>query len=58
MLGTSFDLSVFATNVTNTNYSASVRTVYNTALGFVIRRYGEPRMIGVRLGYQFGGEAD
>ena len=52
--GKSMDVSLFASNLTNEEYTIGVRTVYNSPLGFAIRRYGEPRMYGIRLRYRFG----
>jgi iron complex outermembrane receptor protein len=54
--GKPIDASFFVTNLTNKTYVLGIRTVYNTALGFAISRFGEPRMLGVRLRYHFGEE--
>lgn len=54
LAGSSLDASLFASNVTDKVYLTGVRTVYDTALGFAVGRYGEPRMYGVRLRYRFG----
>jgi iron complex outermembrane receptor protein len=54
MYGTGFDASLFASNLTDKVYLAGIRTVYDTALGFAVGRYGEPRMYGIRLRYNFG----
>lgn len=48
-----FDLSVFATNVTNKLYRVGGGNYYYS-LGFTTSIYGEPRMVGARLTYHFG----
>jgi iron complex outermembrane receptor protein len=53
-LGMPLDLSVFATNLTNKAYQISNSGVYQT-IGTQAVIYGEPRMVGVRLKYRFGG---
>jgi iron complex outermembrane receptor protein len=49
----SFDASVFATNVTNREYYTYVSGLYNVA-GFEVASLGQPRMWGMRLRYNFG----
>ena len=51
--GTGFDVSLFATNVLNKDYSVGGFNELSS-LGFAIQRFGEPRMYGVRLRYWFG----
>jgi len=51
--GEPLDLSLFATNVTDTVYKIGGFPVYD-AVGFSSAIYGEPRMYGVRLKYRFG----
>ena len=53
VLGTGLDLSVFATNVLDAEYTTYVSGTYNV-LGFDSRMTGQPRMIGARLRYNFG----
>jgi iron complex outermembrane recepter protein len=48
------DLSVFATNVTDEQYMTYVGGTFNV-LGIESRAMGQPRMIGARLKYRFGG---
>lgn len=57
IMGSDFDLSLYATNVTNKLYRVGGGNYYNS-LGFTTSIYGEPRMVGARLTYHFGGAAD
>jgi iron complex outermembrane recepter protein len=51
--GTTLDLAVFATNVTNKKYYVGSTNALSTTGGeFLI--LGEPRMVGARLKYRFG----
>ncbi len=52
--GTSFDGSLFVTNVGNTLYRTGVYDEY-ASLGYLQSQYGPPRMYGVQLRYTFGG---
>ena len=54
--GGPFDLSVFATNVTNAKYYTNINGLIG--LGFETATLGEPRMVGARLKFRFGGAAD
>jgi iron complex outermembrane receptor protein len=54
--GSKFDLGVFATNLVNKTYRISNSDVYQGGgLLYWATLYGEPRMLGVRLKYTFGG---
>lgn len=53
MFGEAFDLSLFATNVTDEEYVTFLAGTYN-ALGLEVRSSGQPRTIGARLKYSFG----
>ncbi|OCC23544.1 hypothetical protein MB02_10210 [Croceicoccus estronivorus] len=55
--GSSFDASIFATNVTNKNYVQGRLTTFSS-LGLVADTWGEPRMIGAQLRYRFGTSAN
>jgi iron complex outermembrane receptor protein len=48
------DVSLFATNVTDTVYKLGGIPVYGVA-GYAAFVYGEPRMYGARIKYRFGG---
>lgn len=52
-LGQNLDVSVFGTNLTNKLYSISNSGVYNQ-VGTQSQIFGEPRMYGLRLRYNFG----
>ena len=52
-LGTGLDLSLFGTNLTNKQYQMSNSGVYNS-VGAQTMIFGEPRMYGLRLRYNFG----
>lgn len=54
VMGSPFDLSLFATNVTNEEYPVASGGGWNS-FGFGDYLYGEPRMYGARLRYNFGG---
>lgn len=54
VLGSRFDVSVFASNLTNKTYALGGYPV--AALGFDSAIYGEPRMFGVSLKFRFGDE--
>ncbi|MCP1471068.1 iron complex outermembrane receptor protein [Sphingobium sp. OAS761] len=49
-----FDLSLYASNVTNKLYRVGGGNYYYS-LGFTTSLYGEPRMVGARLTYHIGG---
>ena len=51
--GSDFDLAAFATNITDEAYIVSVTGGFS-AYGFEGKQYGQPRMYGVRLRYNFG----
>ncbi len=53
IMGTGLDASIFGTNMTNKQYVISNSGVFNSvgAQGVI---YGEPRMYGLRLKYNFG----
>jgi iron complex outermembrane recepter protein len=51
-----FDLAAFVTNATDEQYMTNVSGTYR-AIGFDSRTTGLPRMIGVRLRYNFGAGA-
>lgn len=53
VLGKPFDLSVFATNVTNQFTRTTITPLYNS-LGFDTQNVGQPRFYGVRLRIRFG----
>lgn len=50
--GSPVDLSLYGSNVLNKLYSIGGQNYYNL-IGFDVTRYGEPRMYGVRVRYQF-----
>jgi iron complex outermembrane receptor protein len=50
--GSQIDASVFATNVTNEAYRSQVSGIYNAA-GFEFARYGEQRVVGGKLRFNF-----
>ena len=52
-LGTDLDVSVFGSNILNKEYTISNSGVYNS-IGNQAQIYGEPRMYGIRLRYNFG----
>jgi iron complex outermembrane receptor protein len=52
-LGQNLDVSVFGTNLTNKTYSISNSGVYNQ-VGTQSQIFGEPRMYGMRIRYNFG----
>ena len=51
--GSNFDLGLYATNLLNKQY-ISQPLVYYYSVGTVANAYGEPRMYGLRLKYNFG----
>jgi iron complex outermembrane receptor protein len=53
ILGSSFYLQVFGTNLADKEYRMGNQNVWNT-LGFTAAIYGEPRIVGARLGYRWG----
>lgn len=53
--GKPFDASVFASNLTDENYTAGAFVGYDLS-GTSSQRFGEPRMYGIRLRYRFGDE--
>jgi iron complex outermembrane receptor protein len=52
-LGTDLDVSLFGSNLLNKKYAISNSGVYN-AIGNQTQIFGEPRMYGIRLRYNFG----
>lgn len=56
VFGSPLDLALFATNVLDEEYATYHGGVYK-ALGFEVRTMGQPRMLGARLKYRFGGSA-
>lgn len=52
IVGSNFDLSLYATNVTDEEYATYVSGTY-TVLGFESRMSGLPKMYGARLRYTF-----
>ncbi|WP_375398709.1 TonB-dependent receptor [uncultured Sphingomonas sp.] len=50
--GSAFDVSVFATNVTDEKYQTQVAGIYN-GTGLEFARYGEQRVIGGKLRFNF-----
>ncbi|RZJ97964.1 MAG: TonB-dependent receptor [Novosphingobium sp.] len=50
--GSPIDLALFATNVTNETYVSAVAGLYNSS-GFEVARYGEQRIVGAKLRYNF-----
>jgi len=57
LFGSSLNLSMFATNLLDEEYATYTAGTYNV-LGFEVRQVGLPRMIGVRLKYNFGAAAN
>jgi outer membrane receptor protein involved in Fe transport len=53
IMGSSFDLSVFATNVRDEEYLTYISGTFNT-LSFESVQVGLPKMVGARLRYSFG----
>lgn len=51
--GTGFDLGLFANNITNEKYRVTAGGGYESS-GILDFAYGQPRMYGVRLKYNFG----
>jgi iron complex outermembrane receptor protein len=51
--GSPVDVSLFATNVTKKLYS-TFKSIYLPTLGFSSEVFGEPRMYGIRVRYNFG----
>lgn len=54
ILGSGFDLSIFATNVRNEKYLTYISGTFNT-LSFESVQMGFPKLVGARLRYNFGG---
>jgi len=54
---TSLDLSLFATNVLDEQYTTYTGGTYSV-LGFESRMMGQPRLIGARLKYNFGADGE
>jgi len=54
VLGSGLDATLFGTNLTNEEYVISNTGVYQS-VGAQSQMYGEPRMYGIRLRYNFGG---
>jgi iron complex outermembrane receptor protein len=55
--GHGFDVSLFASNVTNKVYSIGGGGSAYTQIGYANGMYGDPRSYGIRLRYRFGAEA-
>jgi len=53
VLGSTFDLSVYVTNLTDTVYKVGGASLINSSLGINQRIYNEPRMYGLTLRYGF-----
>jgi iron complex outermembrane receptor protein len=51
--GSKVNAAIFANNVTNETYRIGVLGLVAEGLGFQTSVYGEPRMVGVELGYKF-----
>ena len=51
--GSSFDLAVYVTNLTDTTYKIGGASLINSGLGINQRIYNEPRMYGASLRYSF-----
>lgn len=56
VFSSAFDLAAFVTNATDRQYMTNISGTYR-AIGFDSRSVGLPRMIGVRLRYNFGTES-
>jgi iron complex outermembrane receptor protein len=54
VFGSAFDLLLWGTNLTNEQYRISNSSVWNLTF-FRASIYSEPRMVGLQLGYRFGG---
>jgi iron complex outermembrane receptor protein len=52
--GSTFDLFLFGTNLTNKQYVVGVSGLGSPGLGFETETLGQPRMYGVRVRYRFG----
>jgi hypothetical protein len=48
------DLSIFATNATDTHYFTFVQ---DQGTGFIARALGDPQFFGARVKYRFGADA-
>ncbi len=57
ILGSTFDVGVFVTNVTDELYVTKNFGLFNY-FGMEDVEYGEPRMFGAQLRYHFGGESE
>lgn len=55
ILGSAIDLGVFVTNLTDEKYYTAI-SHYALNLGFNVSSVGQPRMIGARVKYSFGGD--
>ncbi len=53
IMKSSFDLNVFATNVTNDHYYTFASGLYSSSLGFETVQEGEPCFYGARVRYHF-----
>lgn len=53
IFGSSFDLGLYVTNLTNTTYKIGGASLINSSLGINQRIYNEPRMYGATLRYSF-----
>jgi len=57
VMGSTVDLALFATNVTNKKYIASAGSISEMGnIGIAQSTYGAPRQYGLSLTYRFGGE--
>jgi iron complex outermembrane receptor protein len=54
IVGEPLGISLFASNVLNKVYSIGGIPGYYPEIGYSVVRYGEPRMYGIRLRYDFG----
>jgi iron complex outermembrane receptor protein len=52
--GTPLNLQLYGTNLTDRTYRISNSNVWEL-LGFQSSIYGEPRMVGLQMGYSWGG---
>jgi iron complex outermembrane receptor protein len=55
IMGSRADLLFFGTNLTNLHYYAYIPGLGTPAVGFETAVLGEPRILGVRVRYHFGG---
>ena len=55
VMGSPFDISFFATNVTQDKYYTFVPGLYSASTGFETAQLGEPCFYGARVRFRFGG---